>query len=86
MAYDQLVYISPGRAVKEYLRILQLAARESQDKVNALLRELLSQEHTISAADIGARLSLGADPPPVTDVHITPIRLDVYDELLTSGE
>jgi len=86
MAYDQLVYISPGRAVKEYLRILQLAARESQDKVNALLRELLTQERTISAADIGARLSLGADPPPVTDVHITPIRLDVYDELLTSGE
>lgn len=86
MAYDQLVYASPGRAVKEYLRILQLAAKESEAQVNGLLRELLMQERTISADSLEEQLSHGAQLPVIADVQIAPVRLDVYDELITSGE
>ena len=42
LAYDVLLEQQPERAAKEYLRILQLAARESESGVEAVLEHLLN--------------------------------------------
>ena len=44
LAYDVLLMQQPERAAKEYLSILQLAARESESGVEAALRRLLDEE------------------------------------------
>ncbi len=41
MAYDALREAAQGQAVKEYLRILKLAAEEGEALVDEALRELL---------------------------------------------
>src|ERR1700748_1867808 len=44
LAYDVFLQQQPARAAKEYLGILQLAARESESGVEAVLARLLNEE------------------------------------------
>jgi hypothetical protein len=52
MAYDALLVQQPKRAVKEYLQILHLAARESETGVDAALSKLLDAGVAVDAGSV----------------------------------
>ncbi len=81
-AYDALTVSHPTRAHKEYLRILQLAATVSEERVNHCLRAMLGEEEVLTADTVAARLS---QPNPISalDIDVVPADLDIYDHLLT---
>src|SRR5262249_21230048 len=66
LAYDQLLGRQPERAAKEYLAILQLAARESEAGVAAALRQLLEGSRPLSAAAVADLVRQGRAGAPVT--------------------
>lgn len=82
MAYDALRESMPARAEREYLRILHLAARQSESGVDDALRLLLGSEEPLSAEKVESICSSGMRVPPVTDVMIRMVELSAYDELL----
>jgi hypothetical protein len=87
MAYDALQEQTPGPAVKEYLKILKLAAEEGEVRVDEVLREML--ERNCEAFDVGriegtlARLDT---IPPVTMVEVAAVDLTIFDVLCTKTE
>jgi hypothetical protein len=86
MAYDALVEARPQRATKEYLQILEWAAKESEARVEDALRLLLEQgAGEISAAAVEALLG-ATNLPPVTAVEVAPVDLAQFDALFTETE
>jgi hypothetical protein len=86
-AYDQL----RGRhavavASKQYLKILEMAARDSESGTDEALRHLLDCGQAISAEAVEQLLKLGFRPVPVTEVEIIPVDLGQYDGLLAERE
>lgn len=69
-------------AVKEYLSILLLAARDGETAVDDILRVLIDEGLEITEKRVKVLLNDGKDVPPVTDVHITAVDLNCYDRLL----
>jgi hypothetical protein len=71
---------------KEYLRILELAAKDSEVKVDAALRVLLEAcDEPISAKGIEAML--GADHVTVVrDVQVAAVDLSLFDQLYSARE
>src|SRR5512135_1561176 len=86
MAYDVLKDRRPGRAVKDYLEVLHLAAREGESGVDEALRLLLDGDRTPDGASVSEVLRQGRRPPAVTDVLIVDVDLTMYDRLLEPGE
>jgi hypothetical protein len=86
IAYDVLKEQRPGRAVKEYLAILHLAAREGESGVDEALRFLLDGERTLDAAVVAEVLRQGRRLPAMTDVLIVDVDLTMYDRLLEPRE
>jgi hypothetical protein len=82
MAYDALVEQSRARADKEYLRILHLAARETETGVDEALRRLLASGWAISATAVEEIVRKGQEPEPARDPTISPVDLAMYDGLL----
>jgi len=82
MAYDALKHAMPARAHKEYLEILRLAAHETETGVDDALRALIDAEQPITAKSVEALVKSGQTPPPVTEVRIDAVDLDLYDALL----
>jgi len=80
MAYDALG--GGFQASREYLKILQLAAAESEVGVDDALRLLIHEGRGITAAAVEAILESGRKPVPVTDIHIAQVDLSRYDVLL----
>ncbi len=86
MVYDHLKTHCPGKAVKEYLQILNLAAKESESGVDDSLRYLLNQEAPITAEAV-EKLTLSSQClPKATEIRIAPVNLLVYDALLHATE
>ncbi len=86
MVYDHLKAHCPGKAVKEYLRILNLAAKESESGVDDSLRYLLNQERPITAEAVENLILSSQRLPEATEIRIASINLKVYDDLLhTTG-
>lgn len=83
MAYDYLKSHNPLHGPKEYLKILYLAAKESESKVDNALRHLFYQEEPISADIVETLIKSDQVIPSVTDVMIAEINLASYDELLS---
>jgi len=83
MAYDALQESTPGRAVKEYLKILKLAAEEGETAVDEALRELLERkgEAAITVESIGEVLRRLDTIRPVTVVEVSAVNLASFDEL-----
>ena len=77
---------SPGRAVKDYLRILQLAARESETGVDAVLGRLLEWNVPITPTVVADQLAHELGLPRAMAVTITTVDLSLYDGLLESRE
>jgi Mu transposase-like protein len=83
MAYDALQEATPGRAVKEYLQILKLAADEGETAVDEALRELLEGKletaiHAEAVRELLGRLDRIA---PVTLVEVAAPDLAIFDAL-----
>jgi hypothetical protein len=71
---------------KEYLKILELAAKDSEVRVDAALLVLLEPgDEQISAAGIEAML--GAEyNTTVRDVHVAAVDLRIFDQLFSAQE
>lgn len=83
MAYDSLKKrYAVSVAAKQYLRILHLAAQESESLVEDALRLLLDREEVITAESVKAIVFSDAWMQPVTEVAIAPVVLENYDQLL----
>jgi hypothetical protein len=86
VAYDWLKSNSPSRAVKEYLKILHLAAKENESAVDGALRMLIDRGLAISAEaveEIALRANQISSP---TQVAIVDVDLAAYDALLSIKE
>jgi hypothetical protein len=67
-----------------YLKILELAAMESESGVDEALRVLLDREQIISFEAVQEHVRCqGAEPQPV-EVSIQPVDLSIYDTLLAT--
>jgi len=86
MAFDVLEEQHGPRARKEYLRILELAAKESEAGVDQALRTLLNRpDEEISAKRVQEMLHAGHHAG-VRDVEVVAVDLRVFDQLCVSGE
>ena len=81
-AYDALLAQLPGRADREYVRLLYLAAQEGEARVEAVLRELLAAGQPLS--EQGVRTQLGKETPLAlaAQVVVPAVDLRMYDALL----
>ncbi len=86
MAYDVLRQQQPARSAKEYLRILHLAARESESGVTAVLVELLAAGGRVDAAAVAEKLRQHSQARPATEVTVAAVDLSLYDALLDGKE
>ena len=77
--------VTSSRASKDYLQILQYAARLSESAVNTVLGQLLRSGElpTLGAVEVLLQLS---ETPPLEDVHIDEVELTAYDHLLDGEE
>jgi len=85
IAYDILHQAhSPAVADKQYLKILELAARESQEATDAALRVLITAGAAIDFEMIKLMVEDAASLPPATDVQVEVPDLSEFDVLLTT--
>jgi len=83
IAYDSLCRDHSRRvAVREYLKILQLAARDSQDAVQDALRLAINNGHAIRFESVRQAVESHQQAPAATDVEIEPPNLSCFDSLL----
>ena len=85
-AYDALLEHSPTRAAKDYLRILELAAKESEAGVDAVLGRLLEWGAPITPTVVVEHLRHDLGLPRAMEVVVTTVDLSTYDLLLETGE
>jgi hypothetical protein len=87
MAYDLLCcQQGPKRGTKQYLKILQLAAKDSETLVNESLHFLINRTDQIDYEQVEAIVESGLRPSAVTDVQVDNVDLGIYDELLEYQE
>jgi hypothetical protein len=87
MAFDLLrEKLGPAQGTKEYLQILELAARESETQIDEALRITLEQSDAeITAKALAA--SLGVDGrASIRDVQVEMIDLGTFDQLCEIGK
>jgi len=74
------------QANKQYLKILELAAKENQTSVNEVLRFSINRTDEIDFDIVKQMIKSKQQPPTATDVFIGDIDIDGYDCLLESPE
>jgi hypothetical protein len=84
--YDALLSQCPARAAKDYLRILELAAKESEAGVDAVLGRLLEWNVPITPTVVLEHLRHDLGLPRAMEVVITTVDLSSYDLLLETRE
>ena len=82
MAYDWLCDTRVTTASREYVKILHLAATESESMVDAALGSRLVRGVAIDVDELTASV-VAREVATVTDVQIAAVDLASYDELLT---
>ena len=82
MAYDWLIRNCAHRSNKEYVKILHLAAMESESAVDHALNRLIDQGMPISFDGVNAMLQANNNHLTTKHVQITPVDIGVYDQLL----
>jgi len=68
-------------AVKQYLSILYLAAKESETSVDNALRILIDKNMDICKKQVQI-LMQSNEPAMTTDIHVPAVDLTCYDQLL----
>lgn len=87
MAYDSLrERHAPSVAARQYLQILQWAARENEAAVDNALRTLLDAGQTVEADQVERLLFQGDPVPCVTEVTVEEPDLTCFDSLLEEQE
>ena len=90
MAWDALREMTPLRANKRYLEILELAAKEGEARVDHALRCLLENgepgEGELNVESVRALLLAGEVQLPATSIDIAEVSLASFDELLSVPE
>jgi len=87
IAYDLLrSQYGSKQGNKHYLKILELAAKESETLVNESLRFLVNRGNEMDSKIVKAMVKSGLQPPAVTDVDVEQIDLTIYDQLLEYQE
>jgi hypothetical protein len=85
VAYDCLREHDPAEADRQYVRILHVAAQESEQRVDEALRYLIERGESITAERVTdwVKSSVEFD---CRQVEVAPLQLDVYDSLLERAE
>ncbi|EKD28854.1 MAG: integrase catalytic subunit [uncultured bacterium] len=87
MAYDILCgKMSLKKATTEYLKILHLAARESETKVNESLKQLITNNQDVQYKLVEDMVTLNDGIMKIPDVNIEEIKAASYDTLLMCQE
>jgi hypothetical protein len=81
MAYDALREASPRSANRQYLKILELAAKEGEAAVDGAIRLLVEEDKAITFHEVRDFVGHSQRIPPVTDVAIDRVDLAVFDAL-----
>lgn len=76
----------PKQGNKQYLKILELAAQESETLVNEILRFFIRQAAPIDVDAIEEMVKARLRPPAITEIEIEPVDLKIYDQLLEYEE
>ena len=84
--YDALLEHGPTRAAKDYLRILELAAKESEAGVDAVLGRLLEWNVPITPTVVEEHLRHDLGLPRAMEVIVSMVDLSTYDLLLETRE
>jgi hypothetical protein len=74
------------RAAREYLQILERAARESESAVEAALGRLIDEGQPIGDGAVAAILEAGEARASLTEVTVADIDLSAYDQILEGQE
>ncbi|HUT03524.1 MAG TPA: IS21 family transposase [bacterium] len=82
MAYDVLEDLWPARGHKEYLKILELAAKENEAAVDGALHHLLKRDEPLSAQAVEALVAAGRECCSPRQVRVDAVQLGDYDVLL----
>lgn len=83
MAYDSLCAQSgAAKASREYLSILEMAARENESLVDEALRHLIDSSSELTAAGVRQFVERGARIQSPTQVQVDPPDLGGFDSLL----
>ena len=82
MAYDSLSDTNSAQASKEYLKILYLAAHESESGVDKALYELFKKEGKITYSSVKNLLKASSTTSLPHDVLVKKTDLNIYDGLL----
>jgi len=87
IAHDLLRTVYDNKkANKQYLKILELAARESETLVNDALRLFIDLEVVPDFEIVKQFIDAKTKPPDITEVHIEAVDLNYYDQFLDSPE
>ena len=76
----------PRGGNKQYLKILELAAKESQTAVNESLRFLIHHGNEVHFKIVEAMVKSHLQPPAITEVEVDQVDLRIYDQLLEYQE
>ena len=76
----------PTRASQDYLRILELAAKESEAGTDAVLGRFLEGNVPITPTVVEAQLRHDLGLPRALEVVVTTVDLSTYDLLLETRE
>ena len=82
VAYDRLKSQYAGSADKQYLKILELAARESQSLVETAIGRLCDLDQAMSFEAVEALVLCGQKLAAPTAVRVDEVDLSAYDQLL----
>ncbi len=86
IAYDGLKErYTAQSAASRYLKILYLAAKDSEVAVDSALMVLINESREISKDAVQGLMELNTPIARPDDIHIPPIDLSRYDELLKEG-
>lgn len=86
IAFDSLKAHNPSGASKGYLKILYLAAKETETGVDNALRWLIDQGQPITSEAVERAVTSDNNIPQATDIIIDDIDLKLYDTLLVAVE
>ena len=86
VAYDWLREHHPARADRQYLEILQMAALEGEDRVDAVLRHRVETGQPLTVESVREQIQAHTPLESPHAVRIAPPEIRLYDELLASSE
>jgi len=82
IAYDYLQQHYPATAEKQYLKILQMAAQISEERVAEILRQLITRGEAITAQRVKELLAISDPQATIQLLAIYEVELSAYDCLL----